>query len=226
MKTRYCLPIIKSDKKEILGIIQKNINNFFYFEVWMDYIDELDLKFIEQLNKKLGQRLVLLFRRQNLETPKMSWDKKVGIMNFLDKSSVLLDLDVFNQTEEIKFLNKNSRKINKILSYHNYKETPELEQLKKIIKTMSDNRADIYKIATFCQKERDAVILLDLLVSLNEQGLKHIILGMGEHGAITRVFGTKWGNEMIFAPLTLKEKSAPGQLTKKQLEDIFEILES
>ena len=44
---------------------------------------------------------------------------------------------------------------------------------------------------------------------------------MGEKGFITRIFGTIWGNEITFAPKTLAEKSASGQLTKKQMEDVF-----
>lgn len=49
---------------------------------------------------------------------------------------------------------------------------------------------------------------------------------MGEFGIITRIFGTIWGNEMIFAPKSIEGASAPGQLTKKQLEDIFKALEN
>ena len=47
---------------------------------------------------------------------------------------------------------------------------------------------------------------------------------MGEFGTITRIFGTLWGNEMIYAPKEKKNASAPGQLTKIQLETIFKEL--
>ena len=82
----------------------------------------------------------------------------------------------------------------------------------------------IIKIATMCQSPKDGLRLLDLLISLKSEQKKYIILGMGEYGTITRVYGTLWGNEMIFAPEKEADASAPGQFTKKQYEEIFKIL--
>lgn len=94
-----------------------------------------------------------------------------------------------------------------------------------IIKAMSRNRPKIFKIATFCRSKKDALRLLDILQTLKKEGKKCIVLGMGKFGIITRIFGSLWGNEMIFAPLTIIEQSAPGQLTKSQLLNIFHNLE-
>jgi 3-dehydroquinate dehydratase len=66
--------------------------------------------------------------------------------------------------------------------------------------------------------------LLLLQQNLKAQNKKHIVLGMGEFGTITRVFGTLWGNELIYAPISKGEASAPGQLTKQELENIFKDL--
>jgi 3-dehydroquinate dehydratase len=49
---------------------------------------------------------------------------------------------------------------------------------------------------------------------------------MGPHGAVTRIFGTLWGNAFIFAPESDNERSAPGQLTHDQLAGIFQALQS
>jgi 3-dehydroquinate dehydratase type I len=75
-----------------------------------------------------------------------------------------------------------------------------------------------------CQTEQDALRLLQLLLELKAKNQRCIILGMGEHGITTRIFGTLWGNELIFAPETLAEQSAPGQLTRQQLDNITAIL--
>ena len=83
---------------------------------------------------------------------------------------------------------------------------------------------DVYKIATKCTNETDALKLLLLQQNLKIQNKKHIVLGMGEFGTITRVYGTLWGNELIYAPQTKEEASAQGQLTKKELENIFKEL--
>jgi 3-dehydroquinate dehydratase type I len=78
------------------------------------------------------------------------------------------------------------------------------------------------KISTFCRSEEDAIRLLCILLEQKKKNKKVIILGMGKFGIITRVFGTMWGNEMIFAPIEKNEESAPEQLTKSQLENIIE----
>ncbi|RMG43483.1 MAG: type I 3-dehydroquinate dehydratase [Candidatus Dadabacteria bacterium] len=47
---------------------------------------------------------------------------------------------------------------------------------------------------------------------------------MGEHGKITRVFGTLWGNFLIYAPVNQAFATAKGQLNMDQLKTIFSIL--
>jgi 3-dehydroquinate dehydratase len=75
-----------------------------------------------------------------------------------------------------------------------------------------------------CENELDAVRLLELLLELKQKGLSYIILGGGEFGKITRIFGTLWGNQMIFAPKIQAEQSDVGQLTRDELEIIFKAL--
>jgi 3-dehydroquinate dehydratase type I len=94
-----------------------------------------------------------------------------------------------------------------------------------IVETMNSYAPTIYKISTYCKSPEDAVRLLTLICSLKKENKRCIILGMGKHGMITRIFGTLWGNEMIFAPQIEHEASAPGQLTKQQLDTIFATLQ-
>jgi 3-dehydroquinate dehydratase I len=223
MQINYCLPIIKSDKEEILEIIEKNNSEYQYFEVWFDYIEELDETFITKLISHLQNKLIVLFRRKNMEPISMNLDKRFNIISLISNSQALLDLDV-SQKEELEHIAKNEITINLILSYHNYEKTPTDDELKDVILGMEEYKPMISKIATACQNEQDALRLLQLQTILKEQNKKHIILGMGKFGTITRVYGTLWGNEMIFAPKILDEQSAEGQLTKQELEKIFEVL--
>lgn len=224
MTIKYCLPIIKSNTEEIEKIIKDNKDSYYLFEVWLDYIEDLNLEFIEKLTASLGERIIFLFRRQGLERVKMDKKRKHQIINLLKDSSALLDLDIFNQKKEIDYIYSHKIKLNLILSYHNYKQTPHDKNLNKIIKHMKKYRPLIYKVSTFCQKEEDCLRLLNLLIKIRKKNVKFIILGMGQHGVATRIFGTVWGNEMIFAPKTLKQKSAPGQIIKEDLERILKII--
>lgn len=224
MNKKYCLPIIKNKKSEVLEVIHSNIADYSYFEIWLDYIGDLDETFIKELMELLQEKLILLFRRQNLEKVKMELEKRIRVISLLENSESLIDLDVFDQKDELEHIKNTQLEVKTIVSYHDYEKTPENEKLKEIIDTMNKYKPTVYKIATMCTKEIDSLRLLYMLLELKERNLKYIVLGMGEFGMITRIFGTQWGNEMIFAPKVATEQSAPGQLTKNQLETIFKEL--
>jgi 3-dehydroquinate dehydratase-1 len=225
MKINYCLPIIKSSKEEILEMIEKNISEYQYFEIWLDYIENLDEAFITKITSLLQNKLIVLFRRQNMETISMSLEQRFNIISLISNSEAFLDLDI-SQKKELEHIEKNGMTIKLILSYHNYEKTPDDEELQNIIIDMESFKPVIYKISTGCKDANDALRLLQFQSFVKTQNKKYIILGMGEFGTITRVYGTLWGNEMIFAPKTLTETSADGQLSKGQLEKIFEALSS
>lgn len=219
MKVKYCLPIIKSSISEVKKEIEENKKEYQYFEIWLDYIEDVNLKFIDEIKNSLGEKAVFLFRRQNLESIKMNFKKRKEIVDLLKNSKSFLDLDMETQPEDLQYIK--GKKIKLILSYHNYKKTPEYKMLDEIIEKMEGYAPSMYKISTFCSKKDDGIRLLSLLMQLKNRGLRAIILGMGEKGVNTRIFGSLWGNEMIFAPKTTNEASAPGQLTKSELEKIL-----
>jgi len=224
MNINYCLPIIKNNKKDILQEISENKKNYQYFEIWIDYIEDLDKEFIEDLIELVGNKLIFLFRRKNSEKSKLNFRDKLVILSILKEFKVFVDLDININKKEIGYLELGKGKILTIISYHNYKKTPTDRTLKSVVEKAKKKNPAIIKISTFCKGEFDALRLLMLQQELKKQKKKHIVLGMGKFGTITRVFGTLFGNEMIFAPVNIEEKSAEGQLTKKYLEKIFKAL--
>jgi 3-dehydroquinate dehydratase type I len=219
----YCLPIIRSSKAEVLSTIAKHRDRYQYFEVWLDYISDIDLTFVQTLINQFGDELVLVLRRQELEPIQMALSQRLAVIDELAGSPVLLDLDI-SQTRELSHLKLLQQPVQLLASYHNYQETPGDAELQKILEAMAKFKPAIYKLATLCQSANDALRLLMLLSELKSVGKHAILLGMGESGQITRIFGAFLGNELTFAPARAEEASAPGQLTRKQLETIFKEL--
>jgi|ERR1039458_9385948 3-dehydroquinate dehydratase type I len=226
MKTAYCLPIIKNSPEEVIDNIKSNLDDYAYFEVWLDYIDGLNDAFIKQLIDLIGNRLVVVFRRKNLEEVRMDRETRFSMLELLQGTEVLVDLDITTQTAELDIVRDHGLNLKVIGSYHDYKQTPGPVQLTAIIDTMDWYQPSIYKLASLCNGPEDGLRLLSQLVELKAKGQKAIVSGMGEFGAVTKVFGALWGNEMTFAPKTLEEQSAPGQLTRETLENIFKELGS
>lgn len=221
MNLPYCLPIIKNDKNQILETIERQKDSYAYFEIWLDYVDDLGTAFLQKLTNDLQDRLVVVFRRQELAPMQMSFEQRCEIIDLLHDTRALVDLDIATHMPEIEYFQRQNIKLRTIVSYHNYEETPDLPE---ILQQISKHNPEILKIATKCQNEKDALRLLDTLITLKQTKQKYIILGMGEQGLITRIFGPLWGNELVFAPRSSSEQSAPGQLTKDQLDKITEII--
>lgn len=221
MPLKYCLPIINKDKNNIIKTIRLNRAGYDFFEVWLDYISGLDAVFIETLEKLAKRKLIFLFRRKNLEPIKLSLEKRLAIISQLKNSASFIDLDISSQRGELDYIKANRLSIKTIISYHNYQTTPPDAKLKTIIRAINAYRPAILKIAALCASHNDALRLLQLQLDLKNNQTKHIIIGMGKFGVITRIFGSLWGNEIIFAPQKASAQSAAGQFTKEKLEAIL-----
>jgi 3-dehydroquinate dehydratase type I len=221
---RYCLPIIKRTKGDVQVAIQENLDRYRFFEVWIDYISDLDTNFVASLVGLYPHRLIIVSRRQNLEQTKIPAEMRLDIFKTLSRKQVLVDLDISYQVEDITRLQNDRLSLKTILSYHNYQLTPSDTELRSITERIAGWGAHITKISTFCSIQRDALRLLSLLIDLREAGRRSIVLGMGKHGVITRVFGAQWGNEISFAPVDVNQRSAPGQISLDKLDSIMQAL--
>jgi 3-dehydroquinate dehydratase-1 len=221
---RYCLPIIKSSKSQVISEIEANINRYRYLEVWIDYITDVDPEFVSFLVTSYPNRLITVFRRQNLEPERLSSEDRFELIKRLSRKQVLVDLDISSQIEDIKRVQAERIQVKTIISYHNYSFTPSDTELRSIANRIANCGAQIIKISTHCAIQRDALRLLSLLIDLREAGRRCVVLGMGKHGVITRVFGAKWGNEVSFAPSETSPRSAPGQISIDKLETIMQAL--
>jgi 3-dehydroquinate dehydratase type I len=224
MRDKYCLPIIVPAMNEAIEKIAQYENDYQYFELWLDYIEDVSDDFTINVIKRWPGRIVLVFRRQQLEQIKMPLEQRLEIIRLCHKQPVLIDLDWGSQQLERRTITKEGLDVEIILSHHNYQETPNDSELSHLTSDMLEAKPYILKIATFCNSPDDCVRLLNLLLRLRTQGQRAIILGMGQHGLATRIFGTLWGNEFTFAPPSLAAQSAPGQLTRQQLDAIINII--
>ncbi len=226
MKIKFCLPLIAKSANEVSELIDKNPEYDFY-EIWLDYIDHLTENFAPELIKKYKDKnFIFLLRRKNLESTKMRSDLKLKIIESIKDLNSLLDLDINDQITELEYLNSNKINIRKIISYHNYNETPDEEELIKIINFMNKFNPSVVKIAAKCKNAEDAIRLMTLIHILNEKKLEFIVTGMGTQGKIARVYGMLNGNYVNFAPNDKNNLTADGQILKKDLQTIADIFDN
>jgi len=135
---------------------------------------------------------------------------KIAIENWVDAVDVelisdeILD-DLFVITEE--------NNVSLIISHHNFNETPDAEFLEDIILKAHTKGADIIKIATQINAEKDIEILEKLLANNPDKNL--VIIGMGELGVKTRIEFPKKGSKLTFC--SFQQSTARGQITLKEM---------
>lgn len=126
--------------------------------------------------------------------------------------------------ESLEFKNLLKNKKPKVIrSYHNFKNTPSMEELIKIIEELDSKTADYIKIATQINHYEDSEILLSLLDIPGFKG-RLVITGMGEQSRRVRIEAPLKGSVFYYAPLNEKFKTAEGQLSKAELEKEWGII--
>ena len=110
-----------------------------------------------------------------------------------------------------------------VLSYHNFEETPALEELIAKFARAEALGGDIAKVAVMPRDLDDVLVLLQAtLQASRETSLPLISISMGELGAFTRAIGWYFGSAVTFA--AGRESSAPGQLAIDDLRILFNTL--
>lgn len=193
-------------------------------EVWLDSIQDLRLAEI-------------FFEKENIQTPFLFVNKipeEGG--DFMGTSEEHVDrlvemlergaryVDVAFQTENslidrlVKAKGENDQLI---ISYHNFEETPDFKNLQKLVEEAVSKGADIVKIATFVGDRAENTTLIEITRWAKEKGINIITVGMGEEGVLSRVICPLLGSNMYYAPLNKGDETAPGQLTKSELQEIW-----
>lgn len=109
-----------------------------------------------------------------------------------------------------------------IISYHDFKQTPDYESLKGIVSSCRNNGADVVKIACKVNGIED----IHTLMGLYREGGRMVVIGMGEKGLITRIAAPFMGAEFTFAAPGKGFETAPGQIDRIRLASIITGIES
>ena len=110
-----------------------------------------------------------------------------------------------------------------IRSYHNHLKTPSYDELLDILEGMVAQKAHLFKIATHLESAEDANTLLRILDATHLKE-RLIITGMGEHAREVRIKAPLKGSVFYYAPLDQQFASAPGQLTRAELEREWDLI--
>ncbi|OAG28434.1 type I 3-dehydroquinate dehydratase [Thermodesulfatator autotrophicus] len=142
-----------------------------------------------------------------------------------EKGAFAVDLELSAGHKAVGELKNSCQNTRLLLSFHDFKGTPSLEELKEIIRQMKETGGDIGKIVTYAHKPEEALVPLSLIPwARKELSFPLIAFAMGEAGRFSRAVCLILGAPWTYAALPDAEKAAPGQLEADTLRFIFEKL--
>ena len=142
------------------------------------------------------------------------------------KGAAWVDLELRAGKEAFSELQKVKADSRLLLSFHDFRGTPPLNELMNIVLEMKDSGADAGKVVTMVKKPEDNLTVLSLIPwAQKELGFPVIAFGMGEWGKISRVAAVFLGAPFVYASMPTGKKAAPGQLDALVLREILKYLQ-
>jgi 3-dehydroquinate dehydratase / shikimate dehydrogenase len=110
-----------------------------------------------------------------------------------------------------------------IVSYHDF--AGEVEKLPFIYEILTSTEQNILKIAVQAKDITDTIPVWKLLEKAKSENQQIIPIAMGESGKWTRILGLAHGAPMTYAALDSGRETAPGQISAKDLIEVYRVKE-
>jgi 3-dehydroquinate dehydratase / shikimate dehydrogenase len=134
------------------------------------------------------------------------------LVTFRDGVDLSLLPDGFRGSVDIGTADRPRTDLEIVSSVHDYVGTPDAERIVALLKDMD---GDILKGAFTVETFRDLLSIYDASKNI---GARHVLLGMGEAGTVTRIRQSLLGNEFTFGYVS--QPTAPGQLSISEMRSL------
>jgi len=218
MRYKTCASVAEKTPKRLKQTLTKALKKSDYAEIRFDFLNpNLVPDALQQIKKDLRKCVCTL--RPVSEGGKFSGSEKnrISIMKLIaEYNPFLLDMELNSLSK-----NKNLQRYLKstgtdiLLSWHNFKQTPDTSVLKKKLAQMKKFSNNI-KIVTMAKSVNDATRVLSLYKNNNT---KLIAFSMGNYGRISRILCLFLGSPYTY--VSLGKPVAPGQFSVDEVKSIF-----
>jgi 3-dehydroquinate dehydratase type I len=109
-----------------------------------------------------------------------------------------------------------------LISSHDMEKTPSLDEMKEVLRQQLKAGADIGKVVTTARSLEDNLTVLRLISEF--PAVRLMAFAMGPLGVVSRVLCPLVGGDFTYAAIERGKESAQGQLTVKDLSQIYEMM--
>jgi 3-dehydroquinate dehydratase-1 len=109
-----------------------------------------------------------------------------------------------------------------LISSHDLEKTASLDEMKEVVRQQLKAGADIAKMVTTARSLEDNLTVLRLISEF--PGVRLVAFAMGPLGAVSRVLCPLVGGDFTYTSIEKGKESAQGQMTVKDLSQIYEMM--
>jgi len=218
MKYKTCVSIAETTPAKTKKTLKIALSKSDFVEVRFDFLKGEQIpKTLEIIKKDLNKIVCTL--RPKTEGGKFSGNEKerIAILKLIaEYNPFLLDVE-FNTLKRNSSLTKylKSTKTKLLVSWHDFKKTPNSSELKKKISKMSKFSTNV-KIVSTAKSTEDSTRMLELYSKKGKNNL--ISFAMGDYGRISRILCLYLGSPYTY--VSLGKPIAPGQFSVDEVKKI------
>ena len=221
MTYKTCVTLAESRPAKLNTLLKITLKRSDYVEIRFDFMEPNKVPIALNLAKKYLSRCICTLRPRS-EGGKFSSNEKnrISILKLIaEYNPYLLDVE-YNTIRKNKSLHQylKKTKTDLLISWHDFKKTPNISFLKSMSKKMSKFSRNI-KIVTTAKSLRDTLNVLSLYKSQKNTNL--VAFAMGDYGRMSRILCTQLGSPFTY--VSLGKPIAPGQFSLNEINTVFKL---
>jgi len=221
MKYKTCISIAETNPKKLLQTLRIALKKSDYVELRFDFLKAEQIPQVLETVKKDLKKIICTLRPKT-EGGKFAGNEKerIAILKLIaEYDPFLLDVE-FNTMKQnknlVRYLKTTKTKL--LISWHDFKKTPSLFELKKKLNQMGKFSSNV-KIVTTAKSPNDSTRVLQLYKK-NEK-IHLIAFSMGNPGRVSRILSLYLGSPYIY--VSLGKPIAPGQFSFDEVKKIINL---
>ena len=222
MANKTCVTLAKSSPANLRSLLKKVLRRSDYAELRLDFMKPGMVPLALNLVKKDLKRCICTLRPKS-EGGKFSGSEKnrISILKLVaEYNPYLLDVEynTIKKNKDLRHYLKRS-KTDLLVSWHDFKKTPNSTSLKKMTNEMFKFSKNI-KIVTTARSIGDSAKVLSLYKNVPKNG-NLVAFAMGNYGRMSRILCTQIGSPYTY--VSLGKPIAPGQFSLDEVKSIFKM---